>query len=213
MNKHIFYFLLSLTMVLGLTLGLSPTAYAQVTEVNNSEEFVNAVNNGNNVKLVANFNGSIDYLYFTKETTIDLNGHTMSVRLGNVSHFYIKAHLTIKDGSSDGNGTLIFENSTTQTPFLINREGSLTLESGNLHFIGTSIKGTDVGGPFTMTGGTIESTGSSIWRNGNNVSISGGTIKGGFCGDNGEIDITGGKFNFDPSDLLKNGYVSFPKKR
>jgi len=46
---------------------------------------------------------------------------------------------------------------------------------------------------FTMTGGTIESAGYSIWRDRNNVSISGGTIKGGFYGDNGEIDITGGK--------------------
>ena len=38
------------------------------------------------------------------------------------------------------------------------------------------------------------------------VSISGGTINGDFKRTNGEIDITGGSFSFDPSALLKEGY-------
>ena len=215
MNKHISIFFLSLTMVLGLTLGLSPTAYADdytlepletVTEVKNFDEFKDAVENGGYVKLVADFDCSIGYLDFYEETTIDLNGHTMTVKTDMYYAFFIDAHLTIKDGSSDGNGTLIFEN--VSGPLSIYSESPLTLESGTLRFTSTSTIGIDVNkGPFTMTGGKIESAGYSICPGGPNVSISGGTIIGNFRGNYGEIDITGGKFSFDPSDLLKNGYT------
>lgn len=59
-----------------------------------------------------------------------------------------------------------------------------------------------------MTGGTINSSRKSIWRDGNEGkgTISGGTIIGGFRGSNGEKEITGGKFSFDPSSLLSSAY-------
>ena len=209
MNKHISNFLLSLTIILGLTLGLSPTAYASesVTEVKNFDEFVSAVANGGYVKLGADFDyvttDGTDYcVFFNKETTIDLNGHTLCTSI----YFWIYASVRIIDSSPDESGVL--QSTKGGNAFLLS-DGSLTLESGTLSFTNSSTNGIDVyQGPFTMTGGTIESAGYSIWRERNNVSISGGTIKGGFYENKGEIDITGGKFSFDPSDLLKNGYAA-----
>ncbi|MBR6251324.1 MAG: InlB B-repeat-containing protein, partial [Bacteroidales bacterium] len=204
MNKHISKFLLSLTMVLGLTLGLSPTAYASepVTEVQNFDEFVDAVANGGYVKLEADIKTGLFYA-LDDDITIDLNGHTLSV-----TWLQCNASVKIIDSSTGGNGVLIC--SVGGSPIIISDNGSLTLESGTLSFIGSGNAGISVReGPFTMTGGKIESACNSINLGGSNASISGGTIIGNIVGSDGEIDITGGTFSFDPSDLLKNGYTAY----
>ena len=50
--------------------------------------------------------------------------------------------------------------------------------------------------------------GYSIMRDGNAITIEDGTINGGFYAGYGSVSISGGKFSFDPSDLLKSGYVA-----
>ena len=195
LGRKLLSFLLTLVMVVGLMPGMSLTAYAAgtVTEVSTAAEFKSAINNGGDIKLTGDFDLPLNSnLSIEKAVIIDLNGHKI-----NSCYWLIDAPATIKD--SESGGEII-----NPSIFLV-RNGSLTLEGGTLEFTGNGI---DVYmGPFTMTGGTIKSNGYSIWREGDNkVSISGGTINGDFEDSNGEIDITGGSFSFDPSALLKEGY-------
>ena len=116
-----------------------------------------------------------------------------------VDYLSVDASLTIKD--SAGNGKLIHPNSSYV--FLVYVGGALYLESGTLEFTNSETDGIDVfRGPFIMKGGTINSAGYSIWRDSSPVTISGGTINGGFYGSDGDLTITGGKFSFDPTEHL-----------
>ena len=206
-KKRLLGILLSLVMMLGLLPGMGMTAYAvgTVTEVSTADAFKTAVGSGGKVKLTDSFELPLDNaLYFEKEMTIDLNGHTINVQKEDrYCHWGIYAPVTIKDSASGG----AIINPSTQNAFLVGG-GSLTLEGGTLEFTGNG-NGIDAYmAPFTMTGGTIKSNRYSIWREGAevSVSISGGTINGDFRDTKGEIDITGGSFSFDPSALLKEGY-------
>lgn len=209
MKKRFLSVLLSFVLVLGLMPGMGLTAYADgsVTEVSTADGFKNAVESGGNVKLTDNIVLPLNnVLLFRKEMTIDLNGHTITVnKTGNYCYFGTNAPVTIRDGA--GGGRII--NPSESRAILTFDNGSVTLEGGMLEFTGSRNGGIDVyRAPFTMTGGTIKSIGNSIWSDEAKVTISGGTLIGNIRVTNGEIDITGGSFSFDPSALLKEGYTA-----
>ena len=217
-RSTLFLVLLTITLIICSTLVLTISinnaeenvAYADTTEVSTAEEFTTAVGIGGSIKLTSNFDlPQNDRLYFMKNLTIDLNGHTLTVIETDLySYWGILADVVIKDTSANGDGKIIHP--SIEYTILIEDQGSLTLEGGTLSFTNTvMVYGIDVWqGPFTMTGGTIESQGYTIYRDGEKVTISGGTIKGDFKDSTGDIDITGGSFSFDPISLLKPGYTA-----
>ncbi len=170
-----------------------------VTEVATAEEFLTAVENGGSVKLTADFTLTLNEdLGFYKSMTLDLNGHVITGQGDNRS-WNLCSSLIIRDGQ--GGGKIIIPASSYA--ILLCTNGSLTLESGTLEFTEPDNDGIDVNNrQFTMTGGTISSAGYSIWPDGGAVTISGGTIIGEFEESSGDLNITGGSFSFDPSDLL-----------
>ena len=106
LGRKLIGFLLTLAMVVGLMPGISLTAYADgtVTEVSTADAFKTAVGSGGKVKLTDSFELPLDNsLYFYKEMTIDLNGHTINVQKKDMYCYWgIYAPVTIKDSSSGG---------------------------------------------------------------------------------------------------------------
>lgn len=179
-----------------LTQGTAIVASAEDTTVTTAYEFTNAANKGGTVQIGADI--SLPYgAFINEQMTIDLNGHTIT--LGEYATIDVKAPLTIKD--SMGAGQIISPKSGMG--FCINEGGSISLESGTLKFTSNEAEGIDVWeGPFTMTGGMIDSASYSIRRDDGSVTINGGTIKGNFDGFSGELTITGGTFSFDPTPYV-----------
>ncbi len=200
--------MLSFMMVLSLfSVTGAITASADVTEVATADAFLTAVNNGGSVQLTADFTLPLrNHLEFNQAMTLDLNGHTITVQqTGDYCDWGFHVPVTITDGA--GGGKVI--NPADHAPFYIPEGGGLTLEGGTLELTRADNYGLDVyGGPFTMTGGTINSANFSIWRDGGKVTISGGTIIGGIDDSEGELEITGGKFNFNPTRLLSSRYIA-----
>ena len=179
-------------------------AYADTTDVATAAEFTTAIGNGGSIRLTSDFTyPQSESIKFSKDMTLDLNGHTITVEHTSLySYWAFAANVTITDSASGGK---VIHPSPSYA-FRVNSDGSLTLAGGTLEFSATDNTGIDAWrGPFAMTGGTIRSNGNSIWRDGGAVTISGGTIIGDFEGSSGDIDITGGSFSFDPSSLLSPG--------
>ena len=202
-TKKLLALVLSLVMVMSLfsVTGTVTASADTAMKVSNAEQFLDTVKNGGFVELAADFTLPLaDYLDFEKAMTLDLNGNTITVQqTANNCYWNIASSMTIKDG--EGGGKIISPDNCS--PMLVNDNGSLRLESGTLEFTDSGNIGIDVWkGPFTMTGGTIDSKGNSIYRDDSKVSISGGTIIGDIYDEKGEIDITGGSFSFDPTSLL-----------
>ena len=188
--------LLSMMMVLSLFSVTGMTASA--AEVTTAEEFSAAVRAGGEIKLANDITIQSVTLSFQNAATLDLNGHSI-VAEDDYCIFSLRAPLTIKD--SVGGGKIV--NPRSSYGFAINSHGSLTLEGGTLEFTNDYSSGIDADmGSFTMTGGAIVSSKFSIWRDGGNVTISGGTINGEFRDSDGSLSITGGRFSFDPTSLL-----------
>ncbi len=195
--------LLSFVLVLSLLPGM--TAWADGTVVTTADEFFAAVNSGGSMSLANDITLQLDNnLYFKEALIIDLNGHTITVQGRDMYRTWlIQAPVTIRDGAGGG----MISHPDDSYTFLTQPGGSLTLEGGTLEFTNSDTDGIDVYmGPFTMTGGTIKSAGYSIWRDGQPVTISGGTIIGDFLDSSGDLSITGGRFSFDISDL---GYTAY----
>ena len=194
--------------------GLKLTRNANgTTIVTNEEEFSSAIEEiGGLVQLGADISLETAEIYaFAKELTLDLNGHTLTL-VSERGYFETEVPITIKDEIGGGAINVIGYSSPDRNyAFLIYGNGSLTLQSGTLHFTSSNTNGIDVyRGSFTMSGGTINSNGASIWRDGDDVTIGGGTINGEFYGTDGNIAITGGKFSFDPNSLLSEEYTATP---
>ena len=149
--------------------------------------------------------------------SIDLNGYTITNEDG-------KDTITISNGASlaiEGNGTV---DNVSHGKAAIWNKGTCTLNggmfTGGIYTInndcaanltindGTFTNDTQAvfqnHGTATVTGGTFVGTLNIYGLNSDvsTVNISGGNFKGGIQKNNGEISISGGHFNFDPSDYL-----------
>lgn len=159
--------------------------------------------------------------------SIDLNGYTITNEDG-------KDTITISNGASlaiEGNGTVdnvshgkaaIWNNGTctlnggmfTGGIYTINNDcaANLTINGGT--FTNDTQAVFQNHGTATVTGGTFVGTLINIYGLNSDVSIvniSGGNFKGGIQKNNGKISISGGNFNFDPSDYLAESSESGKK--
>ena len=158
--------------------------------------------------------------------SIDLNGHTITNEDG-------KDTITISNGASlaiEGNGTV---DNVSHGKAAIWNNGTCTLNggmfTGGIYTINNDCAAnlTINGGTFTndtqtvfqnhgtapVTGGTFVGTLINIYGLNSDVSIvniSGGNFKGGIQKNNGKISISGGNFNFDPTDFCVEGKIGVP---
>ena len=158
--------------------------------------------------------------------SIDLNGHTITNEDG-------KDTITISNGASlaiEGNGTVdnvshgkaaIWNNGTctlnggmfTGGIYTINNDcaANLTINGGT--FTNDTQTVFQNHGTATVKGGTFVGTLINIYGLNSDVSIvniSGGNFKGGIQKNNGKISISGGNFNFDPTDFCVEGKIGVP---
>ena len=159
--------------------------------------------------------------------TIVLNGHKITNKTGENTITVAKgATLTI-----EGEGTV--DNASTNAKAAIWNNGTCTLNggmfTGGIYTINNDCAAnlTINGGTFTnetqavfqnhgkatVTGGTFVGTLINIYGLNSDVSIvniSGGNFKGGIQKINGKISISGGNFNFDPTDFCVEGKIGVP---
>ena len=148
------------------------------------QEAINNAASGDVIKLGKNFNESIT-IPAGQNITLDLNGQTLTGELKDgVASITNNGTLTIKDGV--GNGKITRETAAGHTHYVIDNQGTLTIESGEV-----SIKS-----PVAMP------KGASLIRNAGNkkatLTITGGKIfQDGFIAvkndDLGILNITGGE--------------------
>ena len=161
------------------------------------------------------------------EYTIDLNGHKITNKAGENT-------ITVEKGATltiVGKGTV--DNVSTNAKAAIWNNGTCTLNggmfTGGIYTINNDCDAilTIKGGTFTndtqavfqnhgtatVTGGTFVGTLINIYGLNSDVSIvniSGGNFKGGIQKNNGKISISGGNFNFDPTDFCVEGKIGVP---
>ena len=166
------------------------------TTVKSADELKNAANNtGGKIVLGDDIEAS-GWFYFEKDAELDLNGHTFTTSL----YFGVdpEKKLTIRD--SAGGGKIVFT-----YDYEIRAFGTITLESGTIEGLNSSNGVIDVdGGTFIMNGGTVSGE-KSLWRDGGTITINGGTVNGEFYGNEGNLTITGGSFDFDVSGFVADG--------
>ena len=207
--------ILSIAMALCLLLSLTPAAFADETTVEDAEALKTALLSGGSIKLDADIDVS-EALVISKNTTLDLNGKTLSVNHSGRENYavLVSAALTILDSGSGGKLT----SATSNTLFLDYSEGaaenSLTLLGGTVEntcrkwgdtaivAVGTNIS------TVTISGGTVRSDdGSAIFAQAK-TTISGGFFRGEvylsmqeYKGDPDHQAITGGYFDSDPDGV------------
>lgn len=128
-----------------------------------------------------------------KETTLDLNGHTLTAANKIGDNILVEGKLTLKDSSNPSNGQIVasedYSADYTTTLIYVNGENaSMTMESGTIYAVRTNPTdkgqfgvGVYDGADFTMTGGKIEAGWYAVAGNGN------------YKTQNSIINITGGE--------------------
>ena len=223
-----------------MTLTMAPAAFAAETaELSNNPTFsiTTTKEDSNTLQYKINWDteGKIvvldkDYTESVKiekgEHTIDLNGHKITNKTGENTITVAKgATLTIV-----GKGTV---DNVSNAKTAIWNNGTCTLNggmfTGGIYTINNDCAAilTIKGGTFTnytqaafqnhgtamVTGGTFVGTLINIYGLNSDVSIvniSGGNFKGGIQKNNGKISISGGNFNFDPTDFCVEGKIGVP---
>ena len=192
-------------------------AWAQdEVEVSTEAELIAALENGGNIMLTGDITVSDEYwggYEITKNTTIDLNGHTITgVHVFTPNHEYAGVVLTIS-----GNGTIKATDPDNDMPVDV---------WGTLNLLGGTIEGfTNVFGTINMSGGWVDQLNTDKLNSDDDTShITGGyvrhlncwggivTISGGHVEalgiKYGRIIISGGTFGFDPTAYLAEGYTA-----
>ena len=187
MNKYISNFLLSLTMVLGLTLGLSPTAYAQTAISNlwvgNSDEVTEVgtiSNTGGSGTASVSIEGGNVILTLDNFTYKGIGHNDGDETYSNTSPIYyyrgpaplvvrlIGTNTITQSGVATGNsfGLYYFGNDEVR----IEGTGSLTIASGNA---GSNSSGIHTTRGITFTGCTVQASGgASSYENAGNHGVS-----------------------------------------
>ena len=177
--------IISLIMVFVMAVPMTVSADMATTVTTGTlQEAIDQAADGAVIKLEQNFNESIT-IPAGKKITLDLNGKTLTGKLKDgVASITNNGTLTIKDGM--GNGKITRETAEDHTHYVIDNQGTLTIESGEV-----SIKS-----PVAMP------KGASLIRNAGNkeatLTITGGKIfQAGFIAvkndDLGILNITGGE--------------------
>ncbi|MBO5110894.1 MAG: hypothetical protein J6D21_09285 [Clostridia bacterium] len=188
----------SILLTIVLMVGLLPTAVfsasaADVQEVSTYEALVVAAELGGEIKLTGNIELEDTVLVYNAETTLDLNGYTMS--LNDPEKFYalavLGAVLTIKDSSPAGTGTISMQGNSQSSAILV------TGEIGELY----------------IRGGIIKSGANAVYHQGKVLEITGGVFDGETTSlfvesGVGAPSIKGGRFSSDPSAYLADGYAA-----
>ena len=185
-------------------------------EVSTEAELIAALANGGNIMLTGDITVSDEYwggYEITKNTTIDLNGHTITgVHVFTPNPENAGVVLTIS-----GNGTVKVTDPDSDMP--VDVWGTLNLLSGTIEGF------TNVFGTFNMSGGWVDNLNTDKLNSDDDTShITGGyvrhlncwggivTISGGHVEalgiKYGTIIISGGTFGFDPSAYLAEGYTA-----
>ena len=196
------------------------------TEWDSSDDVVSTISENMNIVLTDNV--TYNYQMSSEDITINsgavvnlcLNGHTLNSNIMVNSG----AELHIYDCSDPSSGQITSDSNTT----LYNRGGKISLNSGavrNSGDAGTTIINNDSDGALTITGGTVEATGSigdAVYNMKGTLTITGGTlnssdryalysrdsvnISGSTAIEGGKADIylhTGGQI--DPTGLVSTG--------
>ena len=154
-----------------------------------------------------------------KTVTIDLNGYTISQTkecTGSYSMITNKGTLTIKDGTTESNGKITFEDlsnggGSVWGSYVITNNGMLVVENGTLEHLGsanpedhnTNLPIQNYAGKVTINGGVISSKDFRSLRDftaGGEIIINGGVFKGqvwmqGLGNGSSSLTINGGEFS------------------
>ena len=232
--------LLASLLAAAMTLTMAPAAFAAeggtAESSNDSTSSITATKEDSNTlqyKINWDIEGKIvldkDYTESVKiekgEHTIDLNGHKITNKTDENTITVAKgAKLTIVGkGTVDNvsnakaaiwnNGTCTLNGGMfTGGIYTINNDcdANLTIKGGT--FTNDTQAVFQNHGKATVTGGTFVGT-LNIYGLNSDVSIvniSGGNFKGGIQKNNGKISISGGNFNFDPTDFCAEGKIGVP---
>ena len=196
--------------------GTTSDAEGAAVEVSTETELIAALANGGNIMLTGDITVSDEYwggYEITKNTTIDLNGHTITgVHVFTPNPENAGVVLTIS-----GNGTIKATDPDSDMPVDV---------WGTLNLLGGTIEGyTNVFGTINMSGGWVDQLNTDKLNSDDDTShITGGyvrhlncwggivTISGGHVEalgiKYGTIIISGGTFGFDPTAYLAEGYTA-----
>ena len=192
--------------------GTTSDAEGAAVEVSTETELIAALENGGNIMLTGDITASDDY-EISKNTAIDLNGHTITgVGVFCMSGYEENIVLTIS-----GNGTV--KNTDPNFTAAIDGFGTLNLLSGTIE------GGINIFGPTIMSDGWVDELHTDKhYSDEDTSSITGGyvgtlncwggilTISGGHVEalgiKYGRIIISGGTFGFDPTAYLAEGYTA-----
>ena len=196
--------------------GTTSDAEGAAVEVSTETELIAALANGGNIMLTGDITVSDEYwggYEITKNTTIDLNGHTITgVHVFTPNPENAGVVLTIS-----GNGTIKVTDPDSDMPVDV---------WGTLNLLSATIEGyTNVFGTINMFGGWVDQLNTDKLNSDDDTShITGGyvrhlncwggivTISGGHVEalgiKYGTIIISGGTFGFDPTAYLAEGYTA-----
>ena len=196
--------------------GTTSDAEGAAVEVSTETELIAALANGGNIMLTGDITVSDEYwggYEITKNTTIDLNGHTITgVHVFTPNPENAGVVLTIS-----GNGTIKATDPDNDMPVDV---------WGTLNLLGGTIEGdTNIFGTINMSGGWVYQLNTDKLNSDDDTShITGGyvrhlncwggivTISGGHVEalgiKYGTIIISGGTFGFDPTAYLAEGYTA-----
>jgi hypothetical protein len=200
--------LLALATALVLMGVFLPLMVSASTPVSNVTQLRNALEwgDGGTFTLTADINVVGNMLEVNTTSTLDLNGHTLTINTNMISGINISQGSTFTIMCSIGTGVL----NATAIRFGIVSMGDLNINGGTVNATGNDRRsaGIDInnGGEMTINGGTVNAEGgnqgvgiSVVW--GSELNISGGTVNAeGGNGDGivlsiGELNISGGEVN------------------
>ena len=150
-SKHLFVKILILIAIIvsGLAFSIQNT-HAEAIEISTAEELTSYFSSGGAVKLIDDITITSN-AFITADTTIDLNGHTIS--MGENTLVPSGATLTIEDSSEGGAGTIASDDDIAIQVGGSTTTGNLILNGGNVECQGTHcICNYDT---FIMNGGTV----------------------------------------------------------
>ncbi len=148
--------------------------------------------------------------------TLDLNGHTIDRGLteakSNGLVMSVRGHLTLRDSSAGGTGSITGGNSNALCGG-VHVRGSFTMEGGTITGNTASSHGGGVyvnGGSFTMTGGAISNNSASGGGGGVYITGSGAefTMQGGTISENTSRDFGGGVYVDSGTFTMEDGAIT-----